>query len=250
MMFLLSAILLGLAGSFHCIGMCGPIAMALPLDRRSTGSQILGLFAYNFGRIITYTLLGFLFGFIGFSLQVYRVFQVLSIVFGIILIVLAWRKAWIRYFEWRKAPVYAWTMKKMGILLQQKGPQALFLLGMLNGILPCGMIFLALGSSLLAPNIWGSAAAMLFFGLGTLPGMFATGFFAHRMGDGFRIRIRAAYPYLMSLIGVLVLFRGADLGIPYLSPKIEQTQQKSHITGNEPKTVQVICHTPKSKNDH
>lgn len=107
MMFLVSALLLGLAGSFHCIGMCGPIAMALPLDRRSTGSQILGLFAYNFGRIITYTLLGFIFGFIGFSLQVYRVFQVLSILFGVILIVLAWKKTWIQYFEWRKAPIYS-----------------------------------------------------------------------------------------------------------------------------------------------
>lgn len=132
----------------------------------------------------------------------------------------------------------------MGTLLKRKGSQTLFLLGMLNGILPCGMIFLALGSSLLAPNVWGSAAAMLFFGLGTLPGMFATGFFAHRMGDGFRIRIRAAYPYLMSLIGVMVLLRGANLGIPYISPKIEQTQQKNHVSGNEPKTVQVICHSP------
>lgn len=244
-MFIVTAFLLGLASSFHCIGMCGPIAMALPLDRSSVTSQVSGLTVYNLGRIITYTLLGILFGFVGFSLQLYRVFQILSIVFGVMLIVLAWRKTWISYLEWRKSPIYSWLMKNMSKLLQKKGPSTLFLLGMLNGILPCGMIFLGLASALLAPNLWGSGLTMFAFGMGTLPGMFLVGFFAQRMGTTVRTRINQIYPYLMSVIGILVILRGSNLGIPYLSPKIEQTQASNHITGNEPKTVQIICHSPK-----
>lgn len=246
-MFLVTAFLLGLASSFHCIGMCGPIAMALPLDRSTITSQVSGLFAYNLGRIITYSLLGILFGLLGFSLQLYRIFQLLSIIFGILLIVLAWRKTWISYLEWRKSPIYAWLMKNMGKLLQKKGNATLFLLGMLNGILPCGMIFLGLASALLAPNFWGSGLAMLAFGIGTLPGMFLVGFFAQRMSSGVRTRVNQLYPFLMTLIGFMVILRGANLGIPYLSPKIQQTQANSHVTGNEPKTVQVMCHSPGSQ---
>lgn len=246
-MFLLTALLLGLASSFHCIGMCGPIAMALPLDRTTISSQVSGIVVYNLGRIFTYSILGLLFGFIGFSLQLYRVFQVLSVIFGILLVVLAWRKTWISYLEWRKSPIYGWLMKSMGKLLQKKGPSTLFLLGMLNGILPCGMIFLGLASALLAPNFGGSGLAMFAFGLGTLPGMFLIGFFAQRMSNNVRIRVNQLYPYLMTLIGFLVILRGANLGIPYISPKIQQVQETNHITGNNPKTVQVICHSPKKE---
>ena len=245
-MFLIHSFLLGLAGSFHCIGMCGPIAMALPLDRTSTIAQVLGLSAYNLGRIFTYSLLGLLFGFIGFSLSIYRIFQILSIIFGIILILLAWKKTWIKYFEWRTSPVYGFVMRKMSVLLQSKNVSSFFLMGMLNGLLPCGMIFIGLASSLLTPNFWGSGMAMFAFGLGTVPGMFAVGFLAQKMGSTFRLRMNQIYPYLMTLIGVMVILRGSNLGIPYLSPKIEQTEAKNHVTGNEPKTIQVICHSPDS----
>lgn len=241
MIFLVSSFILGLAGSFHCIGMCGPIALALPLNRQSAGSMLTGILAANTGRIMTYTLLGFIFGTIGFSLQLFRVFQVLSIVFGAALIVIAWRKNLLKHMEIRTPWLQKLTSKKMSALLRQKGTSKLFGIGMLNGLLPCGMIFLALANALLAENPLGSAAAMAAFGFGTFPGLLAVGFFAQNINQVFRTRLTKAFPYLLSLIGLLVILRGANLGIPVLSPKMEEQTG----TGNK-KTVVIECHTPKS----
>ncbi len=236
MIFLIGSFVLGLAGSFHCIGMCGPIALALPLNRRSTGSILLGVLTANMGRIITYTLLGFLFGTIGFSLQLFRVFQVLSILFGIGLIVIAWRKQWLKRIEFRAPGLQHWASKKMSALMRQDGTWKLFGIGLLNGLLPCGMIFLALANALLAANPVGSATAMAAFGLGTLPGLLGVGFFAQRINQVFRNKLTLAFPYLLSVIGLLVILRGANLGIPVLSPKMEQQ------TIGTQKTVVIGCH--------
>jgi len=238
MIFLIGSFILGLAGSFHCIGMCGPIALALPLNRHSSGSMLTGILLANMGRIITYTLLGFLFGTIGFSLQLFRVFQVLSILFGISLILIAWRKHWLKRLEFRAPGIQHWVSKKMSKLLRQGGTLKLFGIGLLNGLLPCGMIFLALANALLAANPVGSAAAMAAFGLGTLPALLGVGFFAQRINQVFRDKLTAAFPYLLSIIGLLVIVRGANLGIPVLSPKVEEQQMQ----GNE-KAVVIECHS-------
>lgn len=240
MIFLINSFILGLAGSFHCIGMCGPIALALPLNRKSFASILTGILAANSGRIITYTLLGFLIGSIGFSLHLFRLFQVLSIILGVSLIVIAWRKQVLKRFEFRIPGFQNWVSKRMALLLKQNGSLKLFGIGLLNGLLPCGMIFLALANALLAENPIGSAAAMAAFGLGTLPALLAVGFFAQNINQVFRKKLSAAFPYLLSVIGLLVILRGANLGIPYLSPKMEQQTG----IGNQ-KTVRIDCHSPK-----
>lgn len=240
MIYLLSSFLLGLASSFHCIGMCGPIALALPLNRSSSIQTLFGILEANLGRIISYTMLGFVIGSLGFSFQLFRLFQVLSIVFGIGLILIAWRKKWIKRLEFNMPGFSQWTSKQMGLLLRQKGSFRLFGIGLLNGLLPCGMIFLALANALLAENSWGSAAAMAAFGLGTLPGLISVGFFAQKLNAAFRSKMTSAFPYLLSIIGLLVILRGANLGIPYLSPKMEQQVQ----IGNQ-KTVVIECHVSK-----
>lgn len=241
MIFLINSFVLGLAGSFHCIGMCGPIALALPLNRKSFTSILMGILTANAGRIITYTLLGFLIGSIGFSLHLFRLFQVLSILLGISLIAIAWRKQVLKRFEFRVPGFQVWVSKKMALLLKQNGSLKLFGIGLLNGLLPCGMIFLALANALLAENPIGSAAAMAAFGLGTLPALLAVGFFAQNINQVFRNKLSAAFPYLLSVIGLLVILRGANLGIPYLSPKMEQ-----QTTGGNQKTVRIDCHSPKN----
>jgi sulfite exporter TauE/SafE len=243
-MFLFASFLLGIASSFHCLGMCGPIAMALPLDRSSNSKKLLGISAYNFGRITTYSLLGLLFGSIGFSIQIYRIFQILSVVLGIGLILIAWRKQLIGFLEIRKVFFYAWLNKSMGKLLSKRGTEHLFFLGMLNGILPCGLIFIALASSLLADSIWESGLAMFVYGLGTTPSMFMVAYFAQSIGNKLRLRISQAFPYLMTCIGILVILRGANLGIPYVSPLLIENKSATHVEGNEPKTIQVMCHAP------
>lgn len=239
MIFLISSFVLGLAGSFHCIGMCGPIALALPLNRKSTGSVLTGILAANTGRVITYTLLGFIIGSIGFSLQLFRVFQVLSVLFGIGLIAIAWRKQWLKRIEFRAPGFQHWVSRQMARLLKQNGTSKLFGIGLLNGLLPCGMIFLALANALLAENPVGSAAAMAAFGLGTLPALLGVGFFAQSISQAFRNRLSRAFPYLLSVIGLLVILRGANLGIPVISPKMEQQA----VPGGQ-KTMIVECHSP------
>jgi sulfite exporter TauE/SafE len=202
--------------------------------------MLAGILAANTGRIITYMLLGFLFGTIGFSLQLFRVFQILSIVFGIGLIVIAWRKQWLKRIEFRAPGLQHWISRKMSALLRQQGTSKLFAIGMLNGLLPCGMIFLALANALLAANPVGSAASMAAFGLGTLPALLGVGFFAQRINQAFRSKLTVAFPYLLSIIGLLVIIRGANLGIPVLSPKIDEQQ----VTGNH-QTVVIECHVQK-----
>ncbi|MDR0800971.1 sulfite exporter TauE/SafE family protein [Fluviicola sp.] len=243
MTFYLSLFLLGLAGSFHCMTMCGPISMALPLNRQSSSTLIRGILLNNFGRIVTYSSLGLIFGTIGFSLGVFRFFQIGSIVFGLTLIVLAWHRQWINKLELRNRIFNQWTSRKIGSLLRKKGHFNLFFIGLLNGLLPCGMIFLALASSLLSSNPWETALGMSFFGLGTLPGMVSVAYFAQKMGQSFRGKLTHIYPYLLTLIGILVVLRGTNLGIPYLSPKIETTQRTKHQTDSEMLQKQVMCHT-------
>jgi sulfite exporter TauE/SafE len=238
MIFLIGSFILGLAGSFHCIGMCGPIALALPLNRTRPVTMFLGILAANLGRIITYMLLGFVIGMIGYSIQLFRVFQAISILFGIGLILIAWRKQWLKRIEFRTPGLQNWTSKKMSLLLRQNGTFKLFGIGLLNGLLPCGMIFLALANALLAENPIGSAAAMAAFGLGTLPALLGVGFFAQQISQVFRAKLTAAFPYILSVIGIMVILRGANLGIPVISPKMEEQVK----TGDQ-KTLVIECHS-------
>jgi sulfite exporter TauE/SafE len=246
-MLLLSAFLLGVAGSLHCMGMCGPIAMALPLNRNSVWTQLVGLFLYNLGRVFTYSLLGFVFGTIGFSLDLYRFLQFTSILIGVAMIAIAWRRQLLKHIEFSSSRLQLWIFRNMGKLLASGSPLKLFGIGALNGLLPCGMIFIALSTALLAENAMGSAFTMTAFGLGSLPAMMMIGFVANQFSFGIRQQLNRVFPYVMTVIGLMVILRGANLGIPYLSPKLEQTTQKEHVSGKDPKSYQVICHTADSK---
>lgn len=245
-MLLLSAFLLGLAGSLHCMGMCGPIAMALPLNRKSVGTQLFGLGLYNLGRVLTYSLLGLIFGTIGFSLDLYRFLQFTSIIIGVVMIIIAWRRQLLKHIEFSSSRLQMWISRNMGRLLAFGSPIKLLGIGMLNGLLPCGMIFIALSTAMLAENALGSAITMTAFGLGSLPAMLAVGFLANQFSFSVRQQMNKVFPYVMTVIGLMVILRGANLGIPYLSPKIEQTTQKEHVNGKDAKSYQVICHTSNS----
>jgi sulfite exporter TauE/SafE len=246
-MLLISAFILGVASSFHCIGMCGPIAMALPLNRRTKGTQLIGLLWNNLGRIVTYAIIGLVIGSIGFSLQLYHFLQGLSIVVGALMIVVAWRKQLLRKIEFQAGFLQKWIVGNMGKLLASNSPFKLFLLGNLNGLLPCGMIFIAISTALLAENAVGSAAVMASFGLGTLPGMLLVGFFSQQISGPFRTNMSRAFPYIMTAVGALVMLRGANLGIPYLSPKIAATMTTNSVKAKDPQAYQIICHSPAKK---
>ena len=84
----LSAAILGLMGSLHCVGMCGPIAFMLPVDKENAVKKFCQIFIYHFGRLMAYGVIGLLFGLIGKGLYLFGMQQKLSIVIGILMIVI------------------------------------------------------------------------------------------------------------------------------------------------------------------
>lgn len=227
-----SAFILGIISNLHCIGMCGPIVLAIPLNRESIWTKSSGILQYNLGRILTYSVLGGIVGFIGLGINFIGILQSLSIIAGIGIILYAWRKQLFKAAIFRKFNsnvIQKFTSKSMGKILRNDSPFKLFLLGMINGILPCGMVYTALITSIIAGNPLESSFAMLFFGLGTLPGMITIAFFANQIKSKFRSKINVALPYLVTIVGLLIVFRGLNLDIPYISPKVKINQKTKEL---------------------
>ena len=218
---LIAGFILGLAGSFHCMVMCGPIALALPLNRKNTGTILRGIGSNQLGRILTYTVLGGIFGVIGFQLPVVKGFQIATVLTGIAFLVVIWKPQWLRKLEWQPAFLNRFRQQKMGALLKEKKQINLFLLGILNGLLPCALIVMALGISISQGGPEKGALFMLGYGLGTVPGISSVAFLGSRMLQQVPVRIKKAAPLAFSVLAVLMIARGLNLGIPYLSPKIE-----------------------------
>lgn len=236
----ISAFFLGIISSLHCIGMCGPIALAIPLNRNSKLEAFIGVLEYNFGRILTYSTLGFIVGFIGLGIQLIGFLQVLSIISGCIIIIYAWRKQLNRIFPFFKSSnnfIYRFTSKKMGGLFKSKSPFRLFFLGVLNGLLPCGMVYSALMTSIIADSPLNASLTLFFFGLGTLPTMVIFSFYAHRISPLFKSKINRFLPYIVTIIGLMILLRGLNLNIPYLSPKVNFNKQTNEVKIED-------CHKP------
>jgi len=138
-----TALVLGLAGSFHCIGMCGPIAFVLPVDRSSNVKVFYQTFLYNFGRLISYSLIGLLFGFIGKGLYLAGFQQRLSVLMGVIMIatIIIPISIFNKYnFSKPLYKIIAQVKSKLGFYLNKKSNKALFLIGFFNGFLHCGLV--------------------------------------------------------------------------------------------------------------
>lgn len=244
--FIVNGLIIGLASSLHCIGMCGPIAMAIPVNRKNNFTILSGVLQYNLGRVLTYAILGFFIGSIGLTIESFGVLQWLSIITGVALILYAWRK-WLGKSFHAKIPginVNGFVSKGIGSVLRSKFPMKLPLLGLLNGLLPCGMVYVALMNAMLAGNQSGSAFSMIAFGLGTVPAMMAVGFAAGKITGKLRSKLNAAIPYMLTLVGLLVILRGMNLGIPYISPKAEMAiKHSSSMQKTEPEMKMDCCHS-------
>lgn len=236
---LITGLIIGLTSNFHCIGMCGPIAMAIPVNRKNSFSILFGVLQYNLGRIITYAILGALVGSFGLTADTFGVLQWLSIAAGVGLILYAWRK-FIGNFIGGNLPMFGMNTvvaKGMGIVLQSQNPFKLLFLGSINGFLPCGMVYVGLMNALLAGNNLDSSMAMAAFGIGTLPGMISVGFAAGKMSNTLREKFNRAVPVLLTLVGALIILRGMNLDIPYISPKVTQVEQ----TAEKKSSVEMSC---------
>jgi len=219
---LYTALLFGLLGSFHCVGMCGPIAFILPVDRKNPVKKIGQISLYHFGRIFSYALLGMVFGLVGKSLNLFGMQQQLSIIIGLlmILVVLIPQKTFNKYNFSR--PLYRIIGKvksSLGRELKKKSPDTFLTIGFLNGFLPCGLVYMAIFGAIASGNALQGSLYMAFFGLGTVPLMTSAIYLGNFLNAQVRQRIRRAIPVFVILIGCLFIMRGMGLGIPYISPK-------------------------------
>ncbi len=241
---LFSALFLGFASGFHCIGMCGPIALSMGLTREQKINFYIQNLTYNFGRIITYSILGAIIGIVGESFQFAGLQTTLSIVVGILLILMALFSFGGKDFATKIPFINKALLQvklKLSKLLTKADLSSRFTTGLLNGLLPCGMVYMALTASIAAGGIWQSALYMLFFGLGTFPFMFAIVLIGNFLNQNMRLKIVKIVPIVMILLGGLFILRGLELGIPYLSPKKEALQIKHHNHGADPND-HTMCH--------
>jgi uncharacterized protein len=219
---LIPGFVIGLAGSLHCVGMCGPIAMSLPLQGKTTLGKMLGSFLYNSGRVTTYAGFGLLFGFIGRSFAWFGWQQKISISLGIIILLfLVMPKLFPdKSLHPKIQQIMAVIRQKLSLYLFRGNPASLYATGLLNGLLPCGLVYMALSGATVTGEALNGALFMIFFGLGTLPAMFFTAIFGSWLKQPIRARIRKWYPALMVIMATLLILRGLNLGIPLVSPKL------------------------------
>lgn len=232
-------LVLGITSNLHCIGMCGPIALAIPVNRKSNWTVLSGVLQYNFGRIFTYSFLGVIVGSIGITVQTFGFLQLLSIITGVFMIIYAWRKWLSNKMQLPTIGMPVIIRKGLGKVIGSNSLFKLSLLGVLNGFLPCGMVYAALINALLAGNPIGSSGAMLAFGIGTLPSMIAVGFAANRINSSMRHKFNKLVPYMLTVVGLLIVLRGMNLDIPYISPKV--SLNKTETSKDEKCEVEMSC---------
>ncbi len=214
--------LVGLVGSVHCVGMCGPIVLALPVVGESQFKILLGRVLYNLGRAVTYALMGALFGLFGNRLVLFGVQQNLSIILGAIILVyvITPRKTKTK-ISGTKIYVAITTFIKtnFALLILKRNNTSLFTIGLLNGLLPCGFVYVGIAGALSTGSALNGALYMALFGLGTFPIMFAAAMLGKSININLRKRIGKLIPALTVILALLFILRGLNLGIPYLSPK-------------------------------
>jgi sulfite exporter TauE/SafE len=225
--------------------MCGAIALALPgrPDVPPSGwAYAGGRLLYNLGRATTYATLGAAAGLLGQGLRLAGAQQSLSVVSGILILLLVvvpeQHTSRVASSMGLSRPL-AWVKNTLVRLFRQSSGVALYASGVLNGLLPCGLVYLALAGALSAPGVAGAAAYMACFGLGTLPLMLALSLTGHLVPLLWRTRLRRAVPYAAAVLAMLFLVRGLGLGIPYLSPQLRATVVASPAT--QPRIVH-YCH--------
>ncbi len=215
------AFFMGLFGSLHCVAMCGPLLLALPSVGENQWSKAKNRLIYQIGRILTYGSIGFVIGFIGIGLSMQGWQQGLSIGTGIILVLMGL----FHFLGTKNTSILKLQQKLLSPLIKQMGywlhkPGGTFMTGVLNGILPCGMVYMALATALNAGNAINGARFMLLFGLGTLPLMLLTGIAGNFIKSKIPFRLSAWLPFLFLVMGTWFIMRGANLDIPFLSPVI------------------------------
>lgn len=223
---------IGLIGSFHCIGMCGPIVVSLPLKKHNLVSKISGAILYNSGRVFTYSVLGILFGLLGKGIHLAGFQQWTSILLGVAMIISV-----LFPFVFREKITIAGLFSgfagrlviKLKKLFADRSYFSLLMIGLLNGLLPCGLVYVAIAGAINTGNVLSGAVFMMLFGIGTIPLLLIASIASDAIGQKVRRQMQRVVPYFVFMLGVLFILRGMSLGIPYISPTSEKLAPKSMV---------------------
>ncbi len=229
MAILLSALLLGLMGSFHCAGMCGPIAIALPLHGNTVPQKIFGGALYNLGRTITYGVMGAVFGLLGQGVGMIGFQQKISVIMGVLMIVsILFPAIFKNQYNMDKSmfSIVGKLKKSIGKMFSIRSFSSLFFIGLLNGLLPCGLVYMAIAGAIGTGDIFMGSMYMILFGLGTIPMMLSISLAGNIMSASIRVKINKLIPVMVVIVGIFFILRGLSLGIPFLSPPKEKIEKK------------------------
>jgi hypothetical protein len=229
MAILFSALVLGLMGSFHCAGMCGPIAIALPLHGNTVPQKIFGGTLYNVGRTITYGIMGAIFGLLGQGIQMIGVQQKISVIMGVVMIISVLFPALFKNQYRMDKSMFSFVgklKKRIGEMFSIRSFQSLFFIGMLNGLLPSRLVYMAMAGAIGTGNAAEGTLYMILFGLGTIPMLLTISLAGNIMSQAIRRKINKLIPVMVVVVGLLFILRGLSLGIPFLSPEKQKIEQK------------------------
>lgn len=213
------AFLMGLFGSLHCAVMCGPLMLSLPIEKRNIWNAGLSLLLYQTGRILSYTLMGGIAGWFGSTFSLIANQKTLSIVIGILLIVFTL----LQFSSYYSKKLSTFQLKLINPISKLMGklfglPLWECFAGMLNGIIPCGMVYLSLATAVNSASAINGFQFMFLFGLGTLPLLMMISLGGIYLKKYIRFNTKKLIPWFMLFMGILFLLRSAELGIPFLSP--------------------------------
>ncbi len=228
---LYTALALGLLTGFHCIGMCGPIAIALPLNQKNWGTRVFSALWYNLGRTLTYATLGLIFGILGSGFSMAGFQRWMSIAMGIFMIsTVAFPQVNNALYKGTgNSKFMKGVRKKLSKHFTQASYKSLFIMGMLTGMLPCGMVYMALAGAIAVGTLGGSIMFMVLFGLGTIPMMFLMSMLGNFASIKLKHFINKAIPYVVVIVGLLFVLRGLELGIKFISPPAEKIELKNQV---------------------
>jgi sulfite exporter TauE/SafE len=222
---LVSAFLLGSAGSLHCAGMCGPLCLLLPINRAARTKRLLLLTFYQLGRVCSYGLIGLLIGLAGRGLYKPAYQQWFSVSLGVLMLLMA-----LLYFYQNSSiesgfvKKYYQSVRRLIIATVKKAHSwhGSLLFGMANGLLPCGMVYMATLGALGTSGLLESTLFMVLFGLGTVPLMFMIGYAGHSSRWRRRVPVKKLVPAFIMLTACILILRGLNLGIPFISPHFSE----------------------------
>jgi sulfite exporter TauE/SafE len=240
-----AALGLGLLTGFHCVGMCGPIALVLPLNNKTWGTRVFSALLYNIGRTVTYASMGAVFGIIGAGFSLAGFQRWISIIMGIFMIstVVFPQINNVLYKGTGNSKFMSSIKKQLSMYFQQASYKSLFITGLLNGLLPCGMVYMAIAGAIAVGSVSGSVLFMALFGLGTIPMMFLLSMLGNFASLKLKHFINKAIPYVVVIVGALFILRGLELGIMFISPpakKLEIHQMKMDTSNNSGETIPMM----------